>query len=989
MVRKTVTVLFADVTGSTALGEQLDPEALRRVMTEYFGAARATLERHGGTVEKFIGDAVMAVFGIPAAHEDDALRALRAAAELRDADLGVTLRIGVNTGQVVTGEADTLVTGDAVNVAARLEQAAAPGEVLVGDSTYRLAQNAVRAEEAEPIDAKGKSEPVRAWRLIEVLDDAPAFTRKLDAPFVGRNEELAQLVAAFELAAAGTAQRVTVVGAGGIGKSRLARELVQQVGSRARVVVGRCLPYGEGITYWPISEIVRQTAGDRDSIRALVDDDTGDLVADRVAAVVGLGGQEGGKEETQWAVRRLLESLASDAPLIAVFDDLHWAEPTFLDLVEYLSDFASAPLLVLCTARPDLLDARPAWTMPRPNTLTVVLERLGDDESNVLIEQWLDDAAISEVERRHVVEAAEGNPLFVEQLLALRAESDGGADWRIPPTIQALLAARIDGLGGAERSVVERASVEGRFFHRGAVVELAPDDVRAEVGAHLGSLVRKEFIRPDHAQIRGDDGYRFAHILVRDAAYDAMAKELRAELHERFVDWLLRVAPAQAHEWDEILGYHLERAARYQGEIGLPDDRGIARRAAELLGTSGERARDRGDLPAARNLLERATALLPPHDPLRVRLLPTLAFALLLLGEIEAARDVSLNAQVEAEAVGDAGAAASAWAVHATVLVSTSADADLDAMERRARELILAAEESGDLRALVMLRIAEGDVWLMRAQFEKVVEVAERLLPEARAAGDRSAAFHAIFWIAGGPWLGPMTVSAGHALVARARTLAEGPLEEAGVLHAEAAMYAMEGKFDEARRLGRLAHGTYFELGIPVIAAGTSLLRGFVELAAGDLAAAEREFRSGCDDLRALGETGFLSTTVGYLGHVLYLLGRVADAEEAARECEAISHPVDAVSQGLWRSVRARVLAQRGSFEEAERLAREAIAWFETTDSLEQNGLAYESLAEVLELAGRRDESIEALDHALGLYERKEHQPYIRRLRSALAELRA
>jgi class 3 adenylate cyclase len=363
MVRKTVTVLFADVTGSTALGERLDPEALRNVMSRYFEVARVILERHGATVEKFIGDAVMAVFGVPAVHEDDALRAARAALELRRdvAELGIELRIGINTGEVVAAEGETLVTGDAVNVAARLEQAAAPGEILLGDATYRFARNALRVGEVAPVDAKGKSEPVAAWSLIEVLDDAPAFTRQLDAPFVGREDELAQLVAAFERAAdTKTAQRITVLGAAGIGKSRLARELVQHVGENANVVVGRCLAYGEGITYWPLAEIVRTSAGpDRDTIAAVCGDE---LVADRLAAVAGVGGEAGAKEETQWAARRFLESLAADRPLVAVLDDLHWAEPTFLDLVEYVADFAAAPILLLCAARPDLLDARPAWT---------------------------------------------------------------------------------------------------------------------------------------------------------------------------------------------------------------------------------------------------------------------------------------------------------------------------------------------------------------------------------------------------------------------------------------------------------------------------------------------------------------------------------------------------------------------------------------------------------------------------------------------------
>jgi class 3 adenylate cyclase len=273
VVRKTVTVLFADVTGSTAMGERLDPEALRRVMTRYFEVSRATLERHGATVEKFIGDAVMAVFGIPAVHEDDALRAARAALDLRRevSALGIELRIGVNTGEVVAEEGETLVTGDAVNVAARLEQAAAPDEILLGDATFRLGRNALRVEAVPPVEAKGKAEPVAAWRLVDVLDDAAAFTGPIESRFVGRREELAQLVAAFERAAqASAARRVTLLGAPGIGKSRLARELVQRVMGEARVVVGRCPAYGEGITYWPLREIVRATAGaERDAIAAV------------------------------------------------------------------------------------------------------------------------------------------------------------------------------------------------------------------------------------------------------------------------------------------------------------------------------------------------------------------------------------------------------------------------------------------------------------------------------------------------------------------------------------------------------------------------------------------------------------------------------------------------------------------------------------------------------------------------------------------------
>jgi class 3 adenylate cyclase len=362
--RKTVTIFFSDLKGSTNLGEKLDSESLREVIGRYFDEMRAILEDHGGRVEKYIGDAIMAVFGLPRVHEDDALRAVRAALATKEAlaalneelqrRWGVQLqnRTGVNTGEVVAGDptqGQRLVTGDVVNVAARLEQAAPALEILIGEPTYRLARDAVRAEAIEPVEAKGKSEPVPAWRLLDVLDDAPAFTRPIATPFVGRSDELDRLVAAFTRSReTRRAQRITVLGVPGIGKSRLARELVQRVAGEARIAVGRCLAYGDGITYWPLAEIVRATAGaDRDAIAAVAGDE---LVADRVASAIGVGGVAGTKEETQWAARRYLEALAIGRPLVVVLDDLHWAEPTFLDLVEYVADFATAPILLLCTA---------------------------------------------------------------------------------------------------------------------------------------------------------------------------------------------------------------------------------------------------------------------------------------------------------------------------------------------------------------------------------------------------------------------------------------------------------------------------------------------------------------------------------------------------------------------------------------------------------------------------------------------------------------
>jgi class 3 adenylate cyclase len=628
--RKVVTVLFCDVVGSTALGESADPEALRALLARYFGQMRGIVESHGGTVEKFIGDAVMAVFGVPVVHEDDALRALRAAIEMRDAlpELGIEGRIGVNTGEVVTGTEERLATGDAVNVAARLEQAADSGEILVGEETVRLARDAAETEPVEPLTLKGKSEPVPAYRLIAASHEAPA--RRLDAPMVGRKRELAALREAWERARAETrCELVTVLGPPGVGKSRLTTELI--AGAGVRVVRGRCLPYGEGITYWPVVEVVKQLADVEvepqaaESIRSLLGDDVPTT-----------------REEIAWAFRKLLEAAA---PLVVVFDDIQWGEETFLDLVEHVGLLsAGASILLLCCARPELLDRRPGWPV------TLRLEPLPADACELLIEDRLAGRRIGDDLRGRILRAAGGNPLFVEEMVAMLGRATD-AEVVVPPTIQALLAARLDQLEPEERLVLERGSVEGEVFHRGAVQVLAPDEQR--VTTRLAVLVRKEFVRPDRSQFPGDDGFRFRHLLIRDAAYDALPKAVRAELHERFAGWLLEHA-GNLIEADEVMGYHLEQAHRYRTELGLlgAETTALALRAGELLASASGRALLRDDLRAAVNLLERAVALLPVEGR-GVDLDLDLADALFRSGRFADAEAVAAAAAERAAAAGD------------------------------------------------------------------------------------------------------------------------------------------------------------------------------------------------------------------------------------------------------------------------------------------------------------------------------------------------
>ncbi|TMK18696.1 MAG: zinc-ribbon domain-containing protein, partial [Actinobacteria bacterium] len=518
-VRKTVTILFADVVSSTARGERTDPESTRRMLARYFDAMRRIIEAHGGTVEKFIGDAVMAVFGIPVLHDDDALRAVRATSDVGrqisalNAELAgkgwqpIALRIGVNTGEVVAGDssnAQTLVTGDAVNVAARLEQAANPGEVILGASTYRLVRAAIEAEPILALGLKGKAEPVSAFRLLGLKErDAD---RHDDTPLVDRVRELHLLADAFQQA---TDERAcylfTLLGSAGVGKSRLVHECLDQVRDQARILRARCLPYGEGITFWPIIELTQAAAGiapgdspavARGKMEQLLEGvNDREAIVERVAAAIGLSTHAVPSDEIFWGVRKLLEAVAADRPLVVVIDDLQWGEPTLLDLIDHVADWSrEAPILLLVVARPELLDARPQWAGGKLKATTTLLEPLTAEDSTELIGNLIHDDRIARTVQQRVGETAEGNPLFVEELVAMLIDTgvlrQVNGDWQaaadldaisVPPSISALVAARLDHLEPNERDLIGRASVVGKVFQRSAVSELSPPERREDL----------------------------------------------------------------------------------------------------------------------------------------------------------------------------------------------------------------------------------------------------------------------------------------------------------------------------------------------------------------------------------------------------------------------------------------------------------------------------------------------------------------------------
>jgi len=945
--RKVVSVLFCDVVGSTALGESTDPEALRALLARYFDRMRGIVEGHGGSVEKFIGDAVMAVFGVPAVHEDDALRACRAAMEMREAfpALGIEGRIGVSTGEVVTGTEERLATGDAVNVAARLQQAAAPGEVLLADATLTLAAEAVDVEAVEPLALKGKSEPLLAYRLLAAR---PASERRHETVFVGRERELALLREAWArtLAERGC-ELVTIVGDAGLGKSRLAAEALSSTG--ATVVRGRCLPYGAGITYWPVVEVVKQ-------LDALPSDPA---AAAAIRSLLGESEAGTTAEEIAWAFRKLLEE---QAPLVVLFDDIQWGEETFLDLIEHVALLSSgAPLLVACMARPELLDRRPSWPV------TVRLEPLSSQDAASLI-----GAGVAEELGARIAAAASGNPLFIAEMLEMAGVA--GDEVVVPPTLRALLAARLDQLETAERRVLERGAVEGEVFHRGSVQALAPEETG--VTPRLAALVRRQLIRPDRAQLAREDGFRFRHLLIRDAAYDALPKSTRAELHERFAGWLEQRGE-ELVELEEILGYHLEQAARYRQELGQADPT-LAERAGDRLAVAGRRALSRGDNRAAERLLERALELTRPAR-LDVVLELDLAQTFFERDSRKAAA-IAAAAAERARAAGDETGEMLARVGAAFHRLFFGADPAIDELERLARTALPLLEQAEDHAGLVHVWYALGfGVANFRGRFEDLACAAEQALRHASLAGQRNShLFRLDHALTSGPR------PADEALRTLDALLPENPHPR--LLLERAWLLSMLARFDEAARIARAAGARQREL------TGDDwfdVFLGRIAATAGRHEDAVVHLRRFCELLEARGLRSFLSTYAPLLGRSLCALGRHDEAEPLARLGRELGDEQDASTQALWRQAQALVHARRGNHTQAEQLAREAVAITERTDALNNQGDALCDLAEVLQAAGRSDEAAAALAQALERYEHKKNLAMAAQVSDRLAMLQA
>jgi predicted ATPase/class 3 adenylate cyclase len=953
-----VTVLFCDVVGSTALGESVDPEALRATLARYFGRMKAIVERHGGTVEKFIGDAVMAVFGIPVVHEDDALRACRAAIEMREAfpELGVEGRLGVTTGEVVTGTEERLATGDAVNIAARLQQAAQPGEALVGEETLALVRAAVDVEAVEPLALKGKAEPVPALRLVAVRD---AAERRPKVGFVGRERELAAIHEAWERALADRrCKLVTIVGEAGVGKSRLVAEALASV--RARLVQGRCLPYGEGITYWPVVEVIRQ----------LGTSPLDGAAAAAIGSVLGETEVATSAEEIAWAFRKLLQE---QAPLIAVFDDIQWGEETFLDLLEHVALLSSgAPILLLGVARPELTERRAGWPV------TLRLEPLGAEEVEELIPR-----RISGELRVKIARAGGGNPLFVEEMVAMAGEA--GGDVAVPPTLQALLAARLDQLDRPERRMLERGAVEGEIFHRGGVQALAPEET--QVTPRLAALVRKGLIRPDKPQLVGEDGFRFRHLLIRDAAYAGLPKATRADLHQRFAAWL-ESRGTDLVELDELLGYHLEQAYQYQVALRSiqADARHLASRASQRLESAGRRALARSDLAAGINLLQRSADLLD-DDARRAALLPDLGAAQMEAGNFAEAEAILAEAGQLARSAEDERAESRVLVQQQFLGLLRLAEEGTEEAAQVVERVIPVFERHGDHHGLCRARRLQGTLHWIEARAAAAAESWQQAAAYARQAGNENERSEILCWVGSSLLFGPVPVSEGIRRCERMRAELAGNLaSEAEMLRSIAGLHAMAGRFDLARSLLANSDHIFEELG-QTLNSAISHAVAIVELLAGDPAAAERSLRAGYEALEEMGERAYLSTTAAYLAQAIFAQGRHEEAEQLTELSEQLSASCDLATQVMWRGVRARILEGRGETGPAGRLAQEAVALAERSDFLNHRADALMDLAQVLQAGRRVDESAQATAQALAHYEEKGNVAGAAKARGSLATL--
>ncbi len=905
--RKVVSVLFCDLVGFTSRSEAMDVEDVRGTLQPYHELLRSTIEGFGGTVEKFIGDAVMAVFGAPVVHEDDAERAVRAGLAIldevgrlreRDARLDLHVRIGVNTGEALVAlSADPLrgegmASGDVVNTGARLESAAPTDGVLVGETTYRATRGSIVYEPADPVSAKGKADLVAAWRAVEARSrfglDTDQGSR---VAMVGRERELDALRDAAERAFDGLqTQLVTVVGVPGIGKSRLVWELSRWAGQRPELIrwrQGRCLPYGDGVTYWALGEIFKAEAGILESDDAAataaksdamldeshLDSTEWDWVRRNVTGLLGLSDGQAGtasRDEMFAAWRRLLEGLAETGPTVIVFEDLHWADDAMLDFIDHLTEWAGdVPLLIACTARPELLERRRDWGGGKPNAITIALRPLSDDDTRSLVASLVERVVMPETERDALLERAAGNPLYAEEYV--RMLHDGGSlseavAAELPESVQGIIAARLDALSHEEKQTLQNAAVLGKVVWLGALAALGEAD-RWQLEDHLHRLTRKEFLRrAQRSSVQGEVEYAFRHVLVRDVAYGQIPRAQRAAKHRRAAEWIEALS-ADRNDAVEMRAHHLSQALEYANAAGL-DTTGLAAEARSALRAAADRA-FRLDAYASAATHYRAALELTTHDA------PDRGYLLLELGRsLErsgAPGTAELEQAIELLRAADPAAAGFGHAVLAGAL-STAGDG-----EGRRRQMGLALElvagtGASIYRAQVLLNAAVSEAVTNRPA--DMLPLLDEYLAIAEAAG-----------------VSAEEIVSAHAYRGIARVL----------------VGDLAGLDEEAQAVEAIRAGGYFSL--PSAVANL----GFLHLTLGHVSEAKLHN----EEAVAAFESKQPWRVIGALGSVAncdYLAGDWDAALARATACEALASSGRASVEGQtpWMRTKARILNGRG-----------------------------------------------------------------------------
>jgi predicted ATPase/class 3 adenylate cyclase len=1022
---KLVTTVYCDVVGSTALGSRLGPLVTSQVMDEYGDTVRKVLGERGATISKRHGDGFMATFGVPELHEDDALRAVQAASALRAAVGGISsrlrgehgvdleVRLGINTGDVlVVHDADTHeeeLVGSAVNLTKRFEEAAGPGEILLGDQTYRLVAEAVRAEPAEPVPVEGLPGPHDCWRFLDLL---PAPEDRQPAPLVGRNLELDLLTRLFDRAV--VEQRphlVSVLGPSGVGKSRLTDEFADRLGDRATVLRTKCPEIATNVTVWPLIEIVRQAAGitpgdpsedARARLAALVrEEERGELVTERMAQMLGFGGSTGLPEGNLWALQRLLRATARRRPLVVVVDDVHWAAAILLDAIEHLaSNLQDVPVVLLSIARPDELALNHAgWPSARPNTFLIDLSPLRVREGEQLVRHLLGNRVDPDLQAL-ITQEAQGYPLMiVERVASLRHDGlladvdgewvlrsketdDGGPEsGSVPARIRMLYLARLERLSARGRALVEAASIVGERFHVGDVQALTGTSGPAEVAADLQELVGLGLILLDQSPVSfplppgSGAGYKFRHPMIRAVAYQRLPDDRRAELHERYADWLSERTGERPHQFDELIANHFSEAHRYRRKLSPRDQRTrvVARKAGERYANAGRRAADRGDTRLVQEWLGPAIQLLPHDHPQRLEVLPSLAEAQQASGKLEEAARSYEELARSASAVGDERLAMRATIGRLRLLALHEPQhfksEDRDQLERA----IPVFERLGDKQGLAMALHLLAYLHWTKGNLSLAANAADLALRNAREAADA-------YWEATIIGLLSLVLYWGATPLdeverrnrewlteAQSRSMRS---LEATSLTVLARVAALKRDTDEARQLVRSANSITSDLGESLTQAADCITQALIEVIEDNLETAENLLRAGYRQLEEMGGTRPRASVAAMLSRVVYLRGRSDEAEELTRLCEQIAPPDQLDAQIKWRSVRAVTMA-RTEPEEAERLAKEAVGLADKTDQPDTQAEARIDLAEVLRLGGRRREAARELERAIDLYRAK------------------